>query len=196
MEFTGERVVPNKMENFIGTYIEHLTRYVFSLGFCTNKKVLDVACGTGYGLELISSVAEAGVGIDIDSVSLSYAKDNHKFYGKAVVFEQIDLEKQTLYSVANPKTFDTVISFETIEHLENPEYFIENIKGVLKDDGHFIFSIPLNNPSQFHKKTYDFEEAKALIEKQFSKIEWYGQTGAHINEYQEGDTFLIGVAEI
>jgi len=194
MEFTGERVVPGKMENYIGTYVEHLTRYVFCLGFCINKKVMDVACGTGYGLEMISSVAQCGLGVDIDQKSLDFAQKNYKFYGKNFGLIKRDLEKDPLNSGFFAKTIDTVTSFETIEHLENPDFFIQNVKEILKDDGTFIFSIPINNPSKYHKIAYTKQEAKALMEKYFTKIQWFSQVGAHIIIDNENSTFLIGVA--
>jgi 2-polyprenyl-3-methyl-5-hydroxy-6-metoxy-1,4-benzoquinol methylase len=195
MDFTGERVVPGKMEKYIGTYIEHLTRYVFCLGFCINKKVMDVACGTGYGLEMISSVAEKGTGIDIDKGSLNYALENYKFYGKNFNFRKRDLEKEDLKIGYFGNEYDTIISFETIEHLENPDFFIQNVKDILKDDGHFIFSIPCNSDTPYHKKLYTFETAKALMDKHFSNIQWFDQVGAHITAHSEKGQFFIGVAQ-
>jgi len=195
MDFTGERVVPGKMENYIGTYVEHLTRYVFCLGFCINKKVMDIACGTGYGLELISSVAESGIGVDIDQKALEFAKENYKFYGKSFIFVQRDLEKETLNSGFFGKILDTITSFETIEHLANPDFFLENVKEILREDGHFIFSIPINNPSKYHKISYTKQEAKALMDKHFSKIQWLSQVGSHIVADNENSTFLIGIAQ-
>lgn len=194
MKFTGERVVPNDMKEYIGTYIEHLTRYVFCLGFCIDKKVMDVACGTGYGLELISSVAEKGSGIDIDKGSLNFALENYKFYGKNFHFRKKDLEKEDLKIGWFGNKYDTIISFETIEHLQNPDFFLENVKEVLEDDGTFIFSIPFESAVSFHKKLYNFESAKALMEKHFSKIQWLDQIGAHIIEHSEKGRFFIGIA--
>jgi 2-polyprenyl-3-methyl-5-hydroxy-6-metoxy-1,4-benzoquinol methylase len=195
MDFTGERVVPGKMENYIGTYIEHLTRYVFCLGFCINKKVMDVACGTGYGLEMISSVAQCGLGVDIDQKSLDFAQKNYKFYGKNFGFVKRNLEKETLNSGFFEKVMDTIISFETIEHLENPDFFIQNVKDILKDNGHFIFSIPCKSDTPYHKKLYTFETAKALMDKHFSNIQWFDQVGAHITAHSEKGQFFIGVAQ-
>jgi SAM-dependent methyltransferase len=162
MEFTGERVVFDKMSNNdaeVRVLQKHLERYVWALKFVREKIVLDAACGTGYGTWLLSLVASRIFGTDKNKEAIDYAKryfhaehdpetscrieiSNYDFFVD-------DLDKPTVF-----EDIDTVVSFETIEHLEHPEKFLEAINGK-----ELIFSIPLNSPSEFHKQVYESEEA-------------------------------------
>ncbi len=95
MEYTGEKVVPDKMYKDVVNWMLHIQRYVFSLNFSVNKKILDVACGTGYGMTLLLSVAKTVEGIDIDKKTIKWAKSNNHFY-LPVSFKLLDLEKDKI----------------------------------------------------------------------------------------------------
>ncbi len=194
MEFTGERVVPDKMAVDILTYTQHLTRYVFALNFCAGARVLDVACGAGYGLDLISSVAKEVFGIDNSKEALNYAQENYNFFKRIVFFWQLDLEKEDFSNNSKMGKVDVITSFETIEHLVNPDFFLANVKNALADDGVFVFSIPNLSYTFFHKNFYNLFSAKKLIERYFKKVDWYGQSNIDIGPCVPGITFFIGVA--
>lgn len=177
LKFTGERVVLTDMRPDDPTVLEHLARYDFARPLCLGKKVLDCACGSGYGAKMLNAD-----GIDVSSDVIEFAVENYGI--NAGVF---DLENG-LPDV----NFDVITSFETIEHLQNAELFLSD---VAKKSKLFIFSIPLNNPSEFHKKVYSQSEAVALISKYFTNVLWYEQTGITINLLKSSEpTFLIGVA--
>jgi 2-polyprenyl-3-methyl-5-hydroxy-6-metoxy-1,4-benzoquinol methylase len=183
--FDGERCIPECMSNKIKIYQHHLARYNFSLIYARNKKVLDAACGAGYGTNLLYDVTKSILGVDVSAEAIEHAKN--KYRGE---FEVCNLEN----SFPNGN-FDIAISFETIEHLDNPDVFISNIKEKCSE---FVFSIPLNLPSTFHKKVYTMESAKALIEKFYDKdkIFWSSQNGININKKaRKGDKYLIGYAK-
>jgi glycosyltransferase involved in cell wall biosynthesis/predicted RNA methylase len=185
MEFTGERVVPDKMSKDDPTYLEHLARYHFALPYCEDKEILDAACGTGYGAAILRDKGFAGnvEGVDISEEAVQYAQEN---YGIFAV--HCDLEKDF---PAYP--YNLITSFETIEHLQNPGFFLEQ---AAKNSRQFIFSIPLNNPSQFHKQVYTLEEAKELIYKYFNEVEWFEQTGTEIKPLSsKNPVFILGIAE-
>lgn len=191
LNYTGIRVVPNKMHIDVVNWTLHLQRYVFALKYCVNKKILDIACGSGYGMSLISSVAKNVEGIDIDKKTIEWAKINNHFYSP-VKFKSLDVEKEKI----NGK-FDCVISFETIEHLKNPEFLLNNIKDFLNDYGCLIFSILINEPyNKFHKKSYNWESVEDLIKNCFSPhIEWYSQILNGIFKGKKKNAlFVIGVA--
>jgi len=194
MKFTGERVVPSEMASYESTYAEHLMRYAWALKYCTGLAVLDAACGTGYGLDILSGVARAVVGFDKDQESLDYAKKQFKFSDRPALLMAVDLEKVNFqdFFVQNP--VDAVISFETIEHLENPDFFLENINKILAPGQQFIFSIPNASAVSFHKKIYDLASAKKLISRHFKNVEWFGQEPDHIGEIFEESDFYLGVA--
>src|SRR5512136_1618947 len=106
MEFTGERVVPGKTPQTI--YDEHIYRYIFAAGLTKNKVVLDVACGTGYG---VGYIVEKGVGevigVDISMVAANYARER---FGKDNQASFICADAIRLPFVDN--VFDVVVSFE------------------------------------------------------------------------------------
>ena len=60
-----------------GTGLEHIHRYKFALNYVKSKKILDIACGEGYGSNILSSEAEKVLGIDISSESINYAKNKY-----------------------------------------------------------------------------------------------------------------------
>jgi 2-polyprenyl-3-methyl-5-hydroxy-6-metoxy-1,4-benzoquinol methylase len=195
MEFTGERVVPDKMIADPITYIEHLVRYVFASVHCAGKSVLDAACGCGYGLQIMSAPAREIAGCDISQEAIDYAMSNFIFYKRPNRFACADFEKDSLADVFAGRKFDLITSFETIEHLADPDFFLRGARNALNDGGQFIFSIPNSNPSQFHKRVYTLSEAKELISKHFSSVTWFGQTLLDLTECDESKTFFIGVAK-
>jgi 2-polyprenyl-3-methyl-5-hydroxy-6-metoxy-1,4-benzoquinol methylase len=169
MKFTGERVVPNDMKDRPDIYSEHLIRYAIAMNYCGNMEILDVACGTGYGTKILDSVGKAWGG-DNNPESIQYAQE---IYGLENI-EIIDLETQTILSVFNKK-FDVIVSFETIEHLENPKYFLKNVREALAEDGLFIFSAPVQNRSPFHKHIYNYRQATEIGNGDFQNIRIFVQ---------------------
>lgn len=95
----------------------HLYRYAKAREFIYGK-VLDVACGWGYGSFMLQGKADKIIGIDIDYEAIIYARNHYP----DIEFIEWDIDKETL-----PKA-DCIVSFETIEHLKDPERFLKNIK--------------------------------------------------------------------
>ncbi len=150
---TGERVVFGGMqgsESDYETLLEHLSRYLYAMRYVRGKKVIDAACGTGYGAWLLSLGASEVYAADIDAESLKYAQKNLRIAQGAakVTLNQKDLNKDEL-----PEA-DICVSLETIEHLTDPEFFLKNLK--CKE---LIFSFPVNHKSEFHKQVFESAEA-------------------------------------
>lgn len=174
MKYTGERLLTS---NFNETTVEHLHRYAFALQYVSNKKVVDIASGEGYGSNLLASVAETVIGVDIDKEVIDHAqskykKDNLQYrIGSA---DRIPVEE---------KEIDVVVSFETIEHHDRHHEMLKEVKRILKDDGILIMSSPdkyyysdlpkYRNP--FHIKELYFEEFTKLISLYFSQHTYFFQ---------------------
>jgi len=204
LTFTGERVVPNRTCH-AQTMSEHLIRYAFATRYAKVGSILDVACGSGYGLKIMGMLGAEKNGADIDSESVDYSRE---FNGQGN-FYQIDFEKQSIYDKLNSivvrtdsnwaKKFDLITSFETIEHLDDPNLFLQGIRDCLKDDGmgistgKFIYSIPLCNPSKYHKVVYTFKEAYDLITKYFEHEELFIQEGIEFVNYERVKGNLEGL---
>jgi 2-polyprenyl-3-methyl-5-hydroxy-6-metoxy-1,4-benzoquinol methylase len=196
LQFTGERVVPNKTCHPL-TMAEHLIRYSLATQYAKGGKILDVACGTGYGLKIMGWLGAEKYGADISDEALQTAKELNR---DDILVTKIDFEKERLnYS----PDFDLITSFETIEHLENPDLFLQGIADALKDTGKFIYSIPLANPSKYHKVVYTFESAIELIQKYFEHEEIFIQESlelvnfkrmnGNVNNLNKRGIFVIGV---
>jgi 2-polyprenyl-3-methyl-5-hydroxy-6-metoxy-1,4-benzoquinol methylase len=139
--------------------LRHVRRYEFARTHFLGNTVLDAACGAGYGSDLLEPVEEY-VGVDYAHSCIRYAQTN---YGA----EHRRFVEGDLYSLAAmfpPSSFDTIVSFETLEHLENPERVLSAFRDLLRPTGRLIMSIPLNHPDLvYHKRKYTHEDVYNLL---------------------------------
>lgn len=187
LEDTGERIIPEKMKITNELLIEHVARYHFALPYIKGGRVLDFACGTGFGTHIIAKknkkLVEEVIGIDIDADSLAYAKKN--YYHPKSAYQQADVTDQSL--VEQLGLFDTILSFETYEHIEEEEKFLSNIYHLLKPGGTLVLSTPFGKGrgtpcgSPFHIHQITQKEFYHLFDAfNFSVVNYYMQKGALI----------------
>lgn len=153
IEDTGERMVPAYHKTHM-VYGEHIARYSSVLDIVKNKVVLDVAAGSGYGSALLASVAASVTGIDINKEAIQYAKKNYGHKNiNFIVGSATELP-------VNDESYDVVVSYETIEHIEDYKGFLREIKRVLRPDGLLILSTPndLEFPTSNHFHIHEFEQ--------------------------------------
>jgi len=181
MKDSGERIITDK--NFYGfktkPYLEHAARYEFATKFVSGKKVLDIACGVGYGSKILREGGAIEVyGCDISDEAIEFAKQHYQ--ENSIVFEVMDATELTFPD----NYFDCVISFETLEHLDNYEKAINEFHRVLHDDGLLIISTPNKDKTSkgkekpdnpFHVQEFTMTEFVAIFEKKFSDINLYSQ---------------------
>ena len=136
--FTGERFIPDISTEFLSQ--EHITRYLFAAKFVAKKQILDVGCGSGYGSDILAnSGATKVIGIDISDDAISYCKKHYA--RKNLKFEQGDCTS-LLYK---DNSFDVIVAFELIEHIDKEQKFLSEVKRLLKNNGIFILSTPNKN---------------------------------------------------
>jgi 2-polyprenyl-3-methyl-5-hydroxy-6-metoxy-1,4-benzoquinol methylase len=148
---------------------EHLNRYELVKKYVDNKKVLDIACGSGYGSYMLAKEGNAAevIGCDLSPDSIRYAK--HKYKNPQLEYFIADAEKYIRDSY-----FDVVVSFETIEHLNNYEVFLTNIQTSLSSDGLFFVSTPItrqtttNCGNPYHNIEWSFSDFQNLVKKYFT----------------------------
>jgi GT2 family glycosyltransferase/SAM-dependent methyltransferase/glycosyltransferase involved in cell wall biosynthesis len=176
MKFTGERYVPSEEGEM---RIEHLQRYLSVLPLVKGKRVLDLACGEGYGSAILSETAAEVVGVDVSQEAIDHATAQYAGAGKQLTFHCGGATDTGLHE----GRFDVVVSFETIEHLTEQSAMLREIRRVLKPDGVFIVSSP-NRPiysrggeykNEFHLRELDFVEFDSLLRGYFPSIIYYGQ---------------------
>ena len=177
MEFTGERVVPGKTPEDI--YKEHMDRYVFAADIVRDLDVLDVACGTGYGVScMLQEGARRVIGVDLSPEAVCYARD--RFGNGDGDFARADAVRLPFADAS----FNALVSFETLEHLRAYGRFLAECKRVLADDGLIICSTPnrrvfspkLAKPlNPFHVKEFWPEEFRRLLSRHFVHVALHGQ---------------------
>lgn len=152
----------------------HISRYIFAAQYSRGKVVADIACGTGYGTEILAVQGEAKdvYGVDIASDAVEYARQKHAAL-------------QITYLVASGAdtglpggAFDLVVSFETIEHLEDDDGLMAEFDRLLKPGGKLICSTPNQWPlavATHHVREYDYNSFVQLLGKRFSIDAVYNQ---------------------
>lgn len=167
----GERVVEGLHYGWLMR--DHLDRYHFAARWCRDRRVLDVATGTGYGANILRRTGAAEVvAVDREADALAYARNR---YGE----DGLSWVEADAYRLPFEAEFDVVVTFETIEHLKEPERFIEECKRVLKPDGVLLVSTPLNTGgpfvSDYHELEFSLGEFRRLLGGHFSSVEIMGQ---------------------
>jgi ubiquinone/menaquinone biosynthesis C-methylase UbiE len=159
---------------------EHVHRYTEALSCISNSnKILDIACGNGFGSYMLSKKTnEIVIGADIskETVSLCEAKfiniPNLKF--KVVDGTNMPFDDNC---------FDTIISFETIEHTTHYKAMLVEFNRVLKKDGVAIISTPniiINSPTgvvlnPYHTQEFNYNELENILNSTFNNVKIFGQ---------------------
>jgi trans-aconitate methyltransferase len=138
----------------------HLARYVWALRWCRGKTVLDAGCGIGYGTALLANVCRGVEGIDSSREAIIVAQDR---YGPppahGCMFWHTSIEKHTPCW-----SYDTVVAFEVLEHLENMEAGMEKLLAMTKEA--LLVSLPVNsgdNPYH-HGRNMSVADCDAFME--------------------------------
>jgi SAM-dependent methyltransferase len=154
-----ERLVPDELAPGDLTGGEALRisieRYEFAARHLRPGRLLDLACGVGYGTRLLADRGAPGVealGVDLSPAAIAYA--SRRYAGPRIGFASSDA-----LEFSDPQGFDTIVSIETIEHLPAPEAFVAHLVRLLRPGGILVASVPTTpsvdaNPHHLH----DFSE--------------------------------------
>ena len=157
---------------------EHAARYFYALPFVEGKAVLDIACGTGYGVGLLGSKASFVAGVDIDIDAVISAKSECGENAAAILGNGLGLPFAD-------NTFGVITSFETLEHLNERTRFLSELRRVLRPGGILFLSTPNaaytmpvdGRPSNpFHIHEYTADELKSELENFFNISKFLGQS--------------------
>jgi len=173
LEDTGERMVPESSGK--DTFWEHVYRYGFATRFVRGKRVLDIACGEGYGAAALQKAGAANViGVDIAEDVCLHARDRYGLDARVGSAERIPLADGSV---------DVVVSFETIEHVPDPHRFLDECVRVLGPGGKLIISTPnkgiyrdagaAQNPYHCSEMTED--EFSSALRARFRKTSFHSQ---------------------
>ena len=173
LEYTGERMIPESVDAW--TLWEHLYRYRFALQFVRGKRVVDVACGEGYGSAAMLRAGAAGViGLDVSPETCIHARQKYGVDARPADAHCLPLADASV---------DTVVSFETIEHLSDPPRFLDECRRILAPGGKLVISTPNKSVyrehtpnNEFHTSELDESEFASLLASRFSLLRYYGQS--------------------
>ncbi|HWQ55333.1 MAG TPA: methyltransferase domain-containing protein [Bryobacteraceae bacterium] len=171
-EFTGERIIPGQVDNDLLN--EHLARYAFASRLARGKRVLDAGCGTGYGSAELAKVALSVNAVDVAPDALAWAREHFPL-------PNLCFEQASATALPHPDaSFDLVVSFEVIEHLEDWAAFLREVRRVLVPCGQFIVSTPnrlyyaetreRTGPNPFHVHEFDYTEFRAELTAVFPHV--------------------------
>lgn len=166
-------MVPEWADQF--TFWEHVYRYAFACRFVAGKRVLDIACGEGYGTaSLVRAGAASVVGVDISNETCVHAHSRYGIDARVGSAERIPLADASV---------DVVVSFETIEHVPDPRRFLDECGRALATGGLLVISTPNKDvysgpgtkPNPFHCSEMTKREFLAALSEKFRSVRLYTQ---------------------
>lgn len=151
---TLERIYPLQMDEQLpadqATLDLHMQRYQFASQSLQGQRVLDMACGCGYGSALLAeqNPDKQITGIDIDPAAIAYAQQHYQL-------PNLSYHCANAETFADSQGFDSIVSLETIEHLPDPVRLVQNYARLLAKGGRIIASVPTTptldgNPHHLH----------------------------------------------
>jgi 2-polyprenyl-3-methyl-5-hydroxy-6-metoxy-1,4-benzoquinol methylase len=169
----GERVIPKIMgDDSASQRIVELSfkHYETAARYVKGKRVLDIACGSGYGSRILRLAGASSVlGVDVCADTIQYAREHYQMSG--IEFICADAEE-----FESSERFDAIVSYETLEHLQNPSRFLEHIHNLLVPGGDFLLSVPLGETRHFdpyHLHAFSQKQLFALLKGAGFFIELY-----------------------
>ena len=174
LSLTGERTLPDvPEENY--WFRRHLAVYEWIADRCAGLDVVDMACGEGYGTDVLARRARSVVGVDANPEAHEHARLKYTRPG-------VRFERDLVESFAEP--CDAVVFLQTIEHVQDPGAILEHFKSMLRPGGTAYVSTPnlltlappgaekSDNP--WHVKEYRAEEFAELCRAHFPQVEVLG----------------------
>ena len=164
--FTGERLHEGD-ERFTLDIARHRAAYEVALQHATSGRVIDVGSGSGHGTRLLGSGFPNALGID------RVFPDRANRAG-GVQFLVGDLRALPLAEAR----FDLVVSFQVIEHLEDPTFYVDALAGLLRPEGLAIVTTPniltSDGVNPYHVHEYRADELAACLGRRFDAVEMRG----------------------
>lgn len=197
-EFTGERVIPGRVETDL--WNEHVSRYAFAARYAGSRKVLDIGCGSGYGTAHLGLSARSVVGLDISHEAVQYARQHYPLSNLRFI-----TGSASALPLA-PASFDLITAFEVIEHLSDWPWLIEEAARCLAPEGLFIVSTPNasyytesrgeGGQNPFHVHEFEAQEFSEALSRRFPHVRILLQNRAECIAFYPSKTYLPPEAAI
>ena len=174
LALTGERTLPDvPEENY--WFRRHLVVYEWIAGRVRGRRVIDMACGEGYGTAALARTAASVIGVDANPEAHEHARQRYRL-------ENVRFERALVEAFSEPA--DAVVFLQTIEHLREPGGVLEHFRSLLSDGGSVFVSTPnvltlapkgaSRSDNPWHVHEYRLAEFERLCREHFSEVELYG----------------------
>jgi SAM-dependent methyltransferase len=162
-----ERLLPDAVNEKDTTGREtlalHLERYEFAARHIPPEaRVLDIACGVGYGTRLMAEKAPPSacfLGVDISKAAIAHAREHYGHH-------RIEYRVADAADFGDPKGFDVIVSLETIEHLQEPTAFLTSILRSLRPGGLLVGSVPVTpsvDVNPYHRTDFTARSFRRML---------------------------------
>ncbi len=169
------RVCPRNFAEAAERHGRHFARYLFAGRMATGKRVLDGACGSGYGSAYLATMAQSVIGVDINENLLKLAES--RFKADNLRFLKHDLHEP----IEGVGTFNLICSFETLEHVRRPEICLANLAFALDSGGTAIISVPngtkerMAGGKEYHPNQFSARDFEDLLNSRFEEVQLFSQ---------------------
>src|SRR5918912_1338672 len=174
LALTGERTLPDvPAENY--WFRRHLAVYEWVAEHCAGRDVVDMACGEGYGVNVLARRARHVTGVDANPEAHEHARLKYTRPGVRFVRDLVEWYSEPC---------DAVVFLQTIEHVQNPKEILDHLRSLLRPGGVAYVSTPnvltlapdgaekSGNP--WHIREYRAAEFRELCESVFGSVEMHG----------------------
>lgn len=175
LEMTGERTLPDvPQENY--WYQRHVVVYEWVARKVFGKRVVDMACGEGYGSDILASRADEVVGVDANAQAYEHARLKYRR-------PNLRFARELVEDFTEPA--DAVVFLQTIEHVPDPDRLLRHFRGLVSEtDGQVIVSTPnvltlaprgqRKSSNPWHVKEYRPDEFHDLLARHFRGVDLFG----------------------
>jgi SAM-dependent methyltransferase len=174
LELTGERTLPDvPAENY--WFRRHLAVYEWVAERCSGLDVVDMACGEGYGVEVLARRALRVTGVDANPEAHEHARLKYSRPG-------VRFARELVESWSEP--CDAIVFLQTIEHVEAPTAVLSHFRELLRPGGSAYVSTPnlltlappgaAKSDNPWHLREYRAQEFRELCAGVFGEVELYG----------------------
>ncbi len=172
LHLTGERTLPDvPEENY--WYQRHLVVYEWIGARVHGRRVVDLACGEGYGSAVLARTAGSVIGVDANLEAFEHARAKYP----SVTFERNMIELWT-------GDVDCVVFLQTIEHVQDPDAMLEHVRELIGPHGVAYVSTPnvltlapkgaARSGNPWHVREYRPDEYRRLCERHFPRVDLLG----------------------
>jgi SAM-dependent methyltransferase len=171
LELTGERTLPDvPEENY--WFQRHVAAYEWIAERCAGLRVADLACGEGYGSDLLAGQAAEVTGVDANPEAFEHARLRYRR-------PNLRFERGLVEDFSEPQ--DAIVFLQTIEHVERPQDLLSGFARLapvsyVSTPNRLTLAPPgaKKSDNPWHLREYTLEEYRELLEPCFSRLELLG----------------------